>query len=293
MQELIDVGTAKLAYRKTGTGPDLVFVHGWPLHGETWRAIVPRLADRYTCHVFDLPGTGRSEWAKDTRINLRAHAVAVLTAIETLGLDRVGFVGHDSGGAIARVAAAELGTRCFGLALGNTEIPGHAPPGLVWFVRIGKMPGGLSLLPMILRSKRLRRSNIGLGGAFHDLAFIDGEFGEMFVKPLLSDKRAAAGQLRMIRHWEWDTMDAMAATHAKITAPVQLIWGARDPWFPVTKARAMVDQFPGGAELAEIPDGKVFVHEERPDVWAAHAGRFFDRVVAQEAGARERLTLRR
>src|SRR5687767_7789461 len=131
MHSLIDVGTAKLAYRKTGTGPDLVFVHGWPLHGETWRDIVPALADRYTCHVFDLPGTGQSEWSKDTRINLRAHTDAVLRAIEILGLQRVGFVGHDSGGAIARLAAAELGPRCTGLVLGNTEIPGHRPAGLV------------------------------------------------------------------------------------------------------------------------------------------------------------------
>ena len=110
---------ASLAYRKTGSGPDLVFVHGWPLHGETWRDIVPRLADRFTCHVLDLPGTGRSEWNADTEITLRAHADAVLGAIEALGLSRVAFVSHDSGGAIARMAAAALGPRCFGVVLGS------------------------------------------------------------------------------------------------------------------------------------------------------------------------------
>ena len=95
----IDVGNAcaRLAYRKSGSGPDLVFVHGWPLHGETWRAIVPRLATRLTCHVFDLPGTGRSEWSDATPITRRAHADAGLTAIATLGLRQVGFVARSGG----------------------------------------------------------------------------------------------------------------------------------------------------------------------------------------------------
>ncbi len=279
----LDVGSARLAYRRTGTGPDVVLIHGWPLHGETFRAIVPRLASQFTCHVLDLPGTGASEWTESTPITLRAHAAAVVRAIEALGLTRVAFVAHDSGGAVARLAAAELGARCFGLVLGNTEIPGYRPPALSAFVTLAKLPGGLRLLPLILRSRRLRRSSLGLGGCFHDRRLIDGEFATLFVEPLLTSPRAAAGQLALVRQFDWSVIDDMAATHAKITAPVLLIWGVDDPWFPLARARRMVDQFPGGAELVEMPDGKLFIHEERPAEWADHAKRFLQRAALRMA----------
>ena len=77
---LIDVGPSKLAYTRTGRGPDLVFVHGWPLHGATFRHIVPALSDRFTCHVIDLPGTGASVWTADTRFSIDAQAEATRLA---------------------------------------------------------------------------------------------------------------------------------------------------------------------------------------------------------------------
>ena len=280
---LLDTGTARLFHRKIGTGPDLIFVHGWPLHGETWRAIVPRLASRFTCHVLDLPGSGKSEWTDATPMTLRAHAAAVLRAIDLLGLDRVGFVAHDSGGAIARMAAAELGRRTFGLVLGNTELPGYYPPMLGTFVRITRLPGGRRLLPLIARFPRLRRSKYGFAGAFHDRRLIDGEFFTLFLAPLLASRRANAGQVELIRQFDFSVLDELAAVHARITAPAQLIWGADDRWFTVDRARAMLDQFPGGAELVELPDARVFAHEEYPAAWADHAGHFLDRVVARRA----------
>lgn len=279
----IDVGSASLGYRTLGSGPDLVLVHGWPLHGATFRAIAPRLAQHFTCHVLDLPGTGDSQWTDSTPITLRAHADAVLRAIDTLGLSRVAFVAHDSGGAIARLAAAELGARCFGLVLGNTEIPAYRPPMLAALVRLAKLPGGGRILPLILRSRWLRHSRLGFGGCFHDRRLIDGEFGALFVEPLLRSAHAAAGQLALARQLDWSVIDEMAATHARIAAPALLIWGAADPWFPLARARRMVEQFPGGAELVEIPDGKLFVHEERPDEWAEHARRFLARAAMQRA----------
>src|SRR5262245_20660991 len=274
-----------LAYRRTGSGPDVMFVHGWPLHGETFRHIVPRLASQFTCHVIDLPGTGRSAWTPSTPINLHAHRDAVLRAVDALGLSLVAFVAHDSGGAIARLAAAELGARCSGLVLGNTELPNHRPAMLAVFVALVKLPIGRWLLSRVLRSRRLRRSRIGFAGCFHDRDLIDGEFRTLFVEPLLASPRALTGQLALLRHADWSVLGSLEAVHARISAPVQLIWGVDDPWFRLAHARRMVEQFPGGAELTELAPGKLFVHEERPDAWAAIARRFLERVAAQSAAA--------
>ena len=34
----VDVGSAEVAVRSVGEGPDVLFVHGWPASGATWRA---------------------------------------------------------------------------------------------------------------------------------------------------------------------------------------------------------------------------------------------------------------
>ena len=44
----------------TGSGPDLVLLHGWGLHSGAWTEVLPILAARWRVHAFDLPGHGRS-----------------------------------------------------------------------------------------------------------------------------------------------------------------------------------------------------------------------------------------
>ncbi len=43
-----------------GKGPPLVLLHGWAMHGGVFAPLVARLRDRFTLHVVDLPGHGRS-----------------------------------------------------------------------------------------------------------------------------------------------------------------------------------------------------------------------------------------
>ena len=51
-----------------GSGPDLVLLHGWALHGGMWGHWLDRLAARFRLHIVDLPGHGRSAWPADTRV---------------------------------------------------------------------------------------------------------------------------------------------------------------------------------------------------------------------------------
>jgi pimeloyl-[acyl-carrier protein] methyl ester esterase len=46
-----------------GTGPDLVLLHGWALHGGMWGPWLDRLAEHHRLHVVDLPGHGHSAWS--------------------------------------------------------------------------------------------------------------------------------------------------------------------------------------------------------------------------------------
>lgn len=47
-------------FEQIGSGPDLVLIHGWGLHGGIWQPLAETLADSYRVTTVDLPGHGRS-----------------------------------------------------------------------------------------------------------------------------------------------------------------------------------------------------------------------------------------
>ncbi len=283
----VDVGHARIAHRVVGSGPDVVLVHGWPLHGLTWRDVVPRLASRYRCHVIDLPGAGATTWTRDTTFGLEAHARTLVDTIDRLGLERVAFVGHDSGAAIARYAAATLGDRTSAVVISGSEIPGHRPFLLRVLLTMAGLPGGAKLLRASLGSRTIGRSVLGWGACFHDVDRADGEFRTLFVEPLVRDDSVFRGQMQLTKDWDWTSIDRLAAAHARIVAPALLIWGDRDPYFPAKKAAAMVSELAGGARFVSYDDARLFVHEEHPTRFGDEVLRFLDetRSVAPRAAS--------
>jgi haloalkane dehalogenase len=268
--QTITVGDDELAYWRFGQGPDLVLVHGWPLHAATFRTIVPALAQRFTCHLFDLPGTGYTRSKSDGPLHFADHAATLMGLVDVLGLERYAIFAHDSGGMFARIAAAEHGRRVTAMVLGNTEIADHRSRLVQLYAWLARLPGSAAAMRRCLRSRAFRRSALGFGGCFADLEHLDGEFHELFVAPLLTSAAALHGQLRLMRGLDFDEV-ALAAVHRRIVAPVCMIWGDRDPFFPLAKARAMPGQLGGEAQLCTIAGAKLFAHEDRPAEVLAHA----------------------
>lgn len=281
----LDVPPHRIAYRRFGRGPDVVFVHGWPLHSGTFRALVPLLADRFTCHLVDLPGSGRTESPVDAPVDFPSQAAVVRAAVDALGLSRYALVAHDSGGFIARLVAADAADdrRVAGLVSGNTEIPGHTPAIIKTLLAAAHAPGGAEVVRLAMHARAVRRSSTGYGGCFADLDFLDGDFHELMVAPILDSRAAWARQVDILRTIDERIHARIREAHAKITAPVLFVWGDADPIFPLERARAMLGELasvPGGARLEAIPGGKCFVHEERAAEFVAHAAPFLARVLA-------------
>ena len=258
----LDVGAGEVAYRRVGTGPDVLFVHGWPVSGATFRRLLPHLVDHVTCHVIDLPGAGSSRFTADTPLSVDQHIESVRRVIDLLELDEVAVVGHDSGGMIARHAVAG-DPRLAAMGLINTE----QPHGLSWrfklFLAARGMPGFGAGLGWVAGKRRLRRNPLVLGDAFADSALLDGEFDEFFLQPLhdLPERQRAA--VRVLRSFDVQYVHDLAAVHERITVPVQLVWGDQDPFFPLAWAEEMVETFPD-ARLEVVKGAGLFSHEERP-----------------------------
>lgn len=263
----LDVGVGELAHRRVGTGPDVLLVHGWPVSGATFRTLLPQLADHVTCHVIDLLGAGSSRFAPDAPLSIDQHIASVRRAVDLLGLSRVAVVGHDSGGMIARHALAG-DERVTAMGLIDTE----QSQGTSWRFRLflanRHVPGFGAALGWLAGRPRLRRNGFVLGDAFVDRSLLDGDFDELFLRPLAADPVRRAAAIRVLRSFHPHHVEDLAELHRRIAVPVQLVWGEQDRFFPVDRAREMVDTFPD-ARLAVIPDAGLFAHEERPAEVAA------------------------
>jgi haloalkane dehalogenase len=258
----LDVGAGEVAYRNVGSGPDVLFVHGWPVSGATFRTLLPHLVDHVTCHVIDLPGAGSSRFEAGTTLTVAQHIRSVRRVLDLLSLAEVAVVGHDSGGLIARHAlAGDPRLRAMGLI--NTE----QPDGLSWRFRLflaGRwLPGFGAGLGWAVGKRRLRRAPLVLGDAFADSSLLDGEFDELFLQPLHTSRPHRQAAIRVLRSFDRQHVRELADLHRRIDVPVQLVWGDQDPFFPLRWAREMVATFPD-AQLSVIEGAGLFSHEERP-----------------------------
>lgn len=273
----VAVGSVDVATWTIGSGPDLVLIHGWPLHSATFRHLVPALADHFTCRLIDMPGAGTTRCQPGAGGGLPGFARITHAVIDALGLDRYALLAHDSGGAVARLLAAGDRERVAALVLAGTEIPGWRPWQLRAFLAAAKIPGGAAALTASLRVGLIRRSRFGFAGCFRDPHHADGEFFRLFVDPLLRSRDVVAGQLALLHDFDWKVIDDLAAVHAAITAPTCLIWGSDDAFFPAERARAMTRQFGGEAEFHAIDGARLFVHEDHPEQFLALALPFLRR----------------
>ena len=260
----IRVGAATMHWRREGDGPAIVFVHGFPLSGHTWAAVVRGLCNRYTCVAPDLIGLGESSSTADEDHSSQGQARMLRATLDALGLDRYALVGNDTGGWVARELALIDARRVSRLVLTNTEIPGHRPPWIPMYQALAHVPGFRFVLRPLIRSPAFLSSSLAFGGCFQDPRRIDGEFHERYIARLLNSRPALESVLRFLRSMRFSRLDEFRKLHAELTMPTLFIWGADDPTFPEPLAREMATQFPRVAGFHSIAAGKLFFYEEQP-----------------------------
>lgn len=82
-----------------GSGPDLVLIHGWAMHGGIFAPLTPLLAQHFCVHVVDLPGHGFSiaEIRAGDSIDVRDWAARIAAALPNPAL----WAGWSMGGLVA------------------------------------------------------------------------------------------------------------------------------------------------------------------------------------------------
>ena len=151
----IDANRAAFHVARTGAGPPLLLLHGWPEFWLTWEPVMARLADRFTLLAPDLRGFGDSD-KPEGPFGPDQHAADMLALLDALGLRQVGIVGHDVGGALMQPLARKTPERFCGLFFFEFLYPGigarmvdecvHVPPEQIVRTAIAQQPhaGGIA-----------------------------------------------------------------------------------------------------------------------------------------------------
>jgi len=131
-----------IAFRRSGTGPPLLLVHGTTADHRRWDSILPLLEPRFAVYAMDRRGRGGSGDAPDYHFRREAEDVAAV--IEAIG-GPVYVLGH-SFGARCSLEAALLTDRMSRLILYEPAIPAFPPsvppdtPGRIEALAMGGEP---------------------------------------------------------------------------------------------------------------------------------------------------------
>ncbi len=267
---LIAIQGASLAVRSYGKGPDLVFIHGYPTHGYTWRRLLPTLSTTFRCHVIDLPGLGDSHWDTHTDFTFEKQHQRLHLLLEQLVQQGCTLVAHDTGATLARMLAVSQSKKVKGLVIFNTEMPGHRPPWIQTYQRLAKLPGALYGFQLCMRSTWFLRSAMGMREFYANKALLTEEALSPYAKPLATNGEKMRGAIGYLQGIQWSVVDATSALHKQITAPVLLLWGQADRTFPLALAQQMSTQFAGPMTLIAIANAALLPHEEQPELVIHH-----------------------
>lgn len=203
---------------RAGSGTPVVLLHGLGGSSDWWRHNVSVLAERHLVSAVDLVGFGSRFFLRRSRLPASLDDIAALLArwIESSFDGPVHLAGNSLGGQIAIHVAASRPDLVRSLVLvDSTGIPFEIAPGA--HIENIVLPHGWRSFFLLLMRDLFRAGPAALAKTFARLLRDD-------ARPLMR----------------------------KLTMPVQLIWGERDPLVPLTYARQMLALIPH-AKLHVIP----------------------------------------
>jgi pimeloyl-ACP methyl ester carboxylesterase len=241
-------GGAVFVRDTAGSEPALVMMHGFPDDSVIYRRVVPLLAP-YRTVTFDWLGYGRSGRPDTADLD---HGRQIDAVLDALDLHRVVLVGHDASGPDAVDYAIDQRGRVAQVVLLNTYY-GHAPelalPDLIQLLADEKLVGLANALldDPVQRLWLLQLTAREFGGDPDDPESV----GIASILPQFFGDAGGPDAQVAIRAWTADMSRAMDGQDARVTRgelatldlPVDLIFGARDPFLGPAVAAHLASLF--------------------------------------------------
>jgi pimeloyl-ACP methyl ester carboxylesterase len=250
-----------------GSGPVVGLIHGIASTSESWREVVPLLAERFTVVTSDLIGHGKSAKPKGD-YSLGAYASGIRDLLAVLGFERGTVVGHSLGGGIAMQFAYMYPEYTERMVLVSSGGLGHEVNPLL---RAATLPGSELVLPLLARGWIRHAGEAvaeGVGRLGLKVASDLAEFTRSWAS--LQDPEARAAFLHTVRSvidFEGQRISATDRLYLAEQMPTMIVWGDQDPVIPVQHGRAAHELIPNSRYL-ELPGAGHWPMLDEPERFA-------------------------
>jgi pimeloyl-ACP methyl ester carboxylesterase len=277
----VDLPHGTLHYYEAGSGPPIVFLHGYLQGANLWGPVVHLLNHEFRCIGPELPfGAHPTPMRPDADLTTAGLGRLVADFLQALDLREVILVGNDSGGAIAQVVAARHPQRLGGLVLASCDAFDNHPPKLFRPLITAARIGLLTPLLASLKARPARSLPSAYGWLTHGQPpheLIDGWVANYFAdQGVRRDTRRLFAALG-----DGAFMGQVAAELAGFTKPVLLAWAADDKFFPLAHARRLAGIAPD-ARLELIEGSRTWVMRDQPQRTAQLIGQFVHRTATTQ-----------
>jgi 3-oxoadipate enol-lactonase len=253
----------QLFYEITGSGPDVVLLHPFPLNHHFWDAIVPHLSARFRVVLPDLRAHGDSD-AGNGPVTMQKLADDLDRLCRELSLNRTIFVGVSIGGYTLFEFWKRYRDRVTGLVLANTRAGSETPEGRATRLQV---------------AEKVEREGTA--------AFIDDLLHKLFSKSTLSNrpdivdaarvmtKAMSPSNVAQVQRGMAERADSIASL-AAVNVPTLVIAGEDDS-VPLSELE-MMHQCIAGSHLRVIPKAGHYAAMEQPAEFGRLLRTFLDAV---------------
>jgi len=257
---VLEVGGHNLFVRQTGTGPDVVLLHGLGDSSIGWQFIEPNLIQAgHRVTVWDALGAGRSDKPASGGYSIQAHVQRLEELLDALGVQQAAIIGHSLGGSIALRFAERNPERVRALCLIDPAAYRAGAMGGRWLWRIPLLPeAGLGLLP----AQAVTR--YGLRRNFHDPARISKELECTYLREARRDG-AISAFIAQERQLVPKNAEKWEQGHRTIQKRTLILWGREDKIVPLAQGIRLAKDI-DGSTLVVFPDVGHSPHLEAPQM---------------------------
>ena len=263
----LDIAGERVAYFQKGQGEPILLVHGITTYSFIWRQIVPLLDSEYQVIGVDLLGCGDSSKSLDQAYSIKNHARLLKQFMESLGIDKFHFVGHDVGGGIGQIFSVSYPEMLYDLVLINSVAYDFWPVQPIIAMRTPIIRQfAMATLDMGALRMIVRR------GLYHK-GRLTPELIDYFWEPM----KTKAGRKAFLHFAaSLDNHNLLEITDKlhRLDMPVLVIRGDADPYLSGAIADKLTRNIPQ-SRLVKIPTGSHFIQEDEPELIASELKNFF------------------
>lgn len=206
----------KVNYKVSGTGRNVVLLHGWGCCIKTFEPVHNYLEKNFYTYSIDLPGFGESEEPK-TVWGVEEYGNLVIKFLEELNIENPILIGHSFGGKISIFIAAKKKVNKV-ILIGSTGVKPKRKPSYYFKVYSYKLAKHTFSLPLLRNYKDQVLSSFKKKTGSADYRTASGIMQQILVKSVNEDLKWLMPQVKV---------------------PVLLIWGENDMDTPVSAGKTM------------------------------------------------------